>query len=958
MADDKPPAQSETSTSARLDPLVGKRLASYEVLQRVARGGMGVVYRARHVYIDKIVALKVLDPALASRTDLIERFRTEAQSLARVEHENVIKVIDILEDGGVHFIVMDFAEGVNLRNLVKKQGPLKADELLSVARQTAEALYSAHREGILHRDIKPENLILNSRGRCKLADFGLAGDLRMITEGHEGPLNFGTPAYSAPEVLKRMVPDKRSDIFSYGATLYFLACGEPPFGQAGSQEILLRQKQGVELLDARRVDLHPRLLRLISDCLQYEAGKRPESFADILQLLPRRGGSGQGGTATTPTGSTSPTDTREPAGPRESRPHLSPRLALAAVVLAAAATGTVLLVGLLQGEAPATNVAANLPPANTQSPRDNRAVVTPPPGNVPQPPDKPAFLPEDEAFNAAELDARLAASRGEYAKAWDCWTAFAQSYPNSRRADEARGRQNALQRRVSELRTQEYEKCRDAVDLALKEKRMVDAEAALGRFPAELLAPLWPDEEVDAVLLLDTLRQRVEAAESGDLARVLEQAEELREAFREDQENAASRPESERLRVAGNLLRERELLEAFLPGRTSGTQAKVNKRLAALRKLLEKHNQDALLAPGEWRRYCGPVRGAWALAAAQETTVAADLALRRDFEGARKALDARLSWLAEERRKLAAGAPAAIARQLADTHEVENQLRAWREDVTAAEKAVIAVEAALRKYRTGNQSGEFRVHESVDANGRRSEKILRYDGRVVSVTAREFDVQTSSARVTLRLDMLAAVTVRNLLKNNQAADDQLALVAWLVAVGCVEDAQAEEARIQRMPNLPADASRRVAELADSGRLGSAALRRLVYMAAAAGTVSVPDFAALHGAETLEAGLLGAQARVAAGDAAAAQTYLDIVRVLEEAELVHLDTYSRALAMATPQLADLRVRAALEPLDAEAHAALAAALLQAGRRDEAMACAGRALLLNPANESAWRVRRQP
>jgi serine/threonine-protein kinase len=189
-------ARSDTGAAAKPDPLIGKRIGSYEVLARVARGGMGVVYRARHIYIDKVVALKVLDPALSARPELIERFRTEAQSLARVEHEHVVKVIDILEDQGVHCIVMDFAEGENLRQQVKKHGPLPADELLSVARQTAEALFAAHREGILHRDIKPENLIMNARGRCKLADFGLAGDLRLITEGHEGPLNFGTPAYA------------------------------------------------------------------------------------------------------------------------------------------------------------------------------------------------------------------------------------------------------------------------------------------------------------------------------------------------------------------------------------------------------------------------------------------------------------------------------------------------------------------------------------------------------------------------------------------------------------------------------------------------------------------------------------------------------------------------------------------------------------------------------------------
>src|SRR5690606_14052592 len=113
-------------------------------------------------------------------------------------------------------------------------------------------------------------------------------DLRLISEGHEGPLNFGTPAYSSPEVLRRLVPDSRSDIFSYAATLWFLATGEPPFGQEGMQQVLLRQKQGAKPLEQARPDLPVKMTRVINECLAWNPGDRPESFREVLDRLPRR----------------------------------------------------------------------------------------------------------------------------------------------------------------------------------------------------------------------------------------------------------------------------------------------------------------------------------------------------------------------------------------------------------------------------------------------------------------------------------------------------------------------------------------------------------------------------------------------------------------------------------------------------------------------------------------------
>ncbi|MCG3183161.1 MAG: Serine/threonine-protein kinase PknD [Planctomycetes bacterium] len=944
-----------SDTSARQDPLVGRRLASYEVLARVARGGMGVVYRARHVYIDKIVALKVLDPALAGRSDLIERFRTEAQSLARVEHDNVVKVIDILEDKGVHFIVMDFAEGTNLRNLVKEKGPLSGEELLSVARQTAEALYAAHREGILHRDIKPENLILNSRGRCKLADFGLAGDLRLIAEGHEGPLNFGTPAYSAPEVLRRMVPDKRSDIFSYGATLYYLATGDAPFGQTGAQAIMLRQKQGAELLDARRPDLPPKFTQLIMDCIKYHPKDRPGSFLELLDRLPKRmvtrGGSS---TATRPT---EPTDVAQLDSGTHETPELEGGrrgLLIGAVALAAVAVGIVLVLLLGSFLSHGGNQVAV---ANHTPPPANRPVNTPPAnrvgsvGNTDPADGGTAFRLEDEAFHAAELDSRTAMSNADYSSAWSAWANFLRSYPASEHAGVAREKQADVVKRVTQLRSQEYDKARLASDQALKEKRTGEALAALDRFPAELLVALGERDEVDVARMLDTQRQVVLAVESDDLARVLQKADELRADWQSDQDNAATLSEIRRLRNAGNLQRERELLEAFLPGRTADTVDKLTKRLAALRKLLESAHQAATVPADGWRAFHDEVLGEWADAVLDAVEGLGPTLERRDFKQAFQVLDRVEADLVGRRAQSAGQAKHDVLRDyILNSAFVLTQLRLYREDLALADRVTAALEGNLRTLRRNNAEREYLVHAEIDAQGNRSARIDKYTGRVVSVAAGSFIVDDSGKRITLSYDMLTTTTVRRIVHEGESFDEQLSLLAWLVVLGRHDEAASELSRLERISNVPQDIVDRGRALANAKQPAPHAQRRLAFLAARAGVRQYPE---LEEGSLLKR-LSEAAAGVARGDKASAASYLEVVREVVDPELVQLATFERALSLAEPAVGDLRNGTVLEPLNAAAFARLAERLAADNDTTEARQMAGKALLLDASNELAWKV----
>lgn len=936
-------------TSGRADPLVGRRLASYEVISRVARGGMGVVYRARHVYIDKIVALKVLDPALSEREDLIERFRTEAQSLARVEHDNVVKVIDILEDKGVHFIVMDFAEGVNLRNLVKEEGPMTGDQLLSVARQTAEALYAAHREGILHRDIKPENLIMNARGRCKLADFGLAGDLRLISEGHEGPLNFGTPAYSAPEVLRRMVPDKRSDIFSFGATLYFLATGEPPFGQTGAQAIMLRQQQGAELLESRRPDLPPKFTQLVMDCLQYHPKNRPGSFTEVMERLPRRMVTRSiPGTPTAPT-DTTPLDTGTHESPDAARMH---SLVIAAVVVGALAIALVLVLWiapLLSGGnsssnevAPAPdNIAQNRPPANIGGTISNPEPEDPP----------PAFRPEEEAFNAAELDSRAALSNADYKAAWAAWSEFLKRFPGSEFSQEARTRRAEVRRRVDDLRGQEFEKAKQASDEALREKRTAEALAALDRFPGELLVALGENDEVGVQRKLDTQRQVVVAAEASDLARLLEGAEELRSEWQKDRDNAAALTEIRRFRSAGNLLRERDMLETFLPGRTQETQEKVEKRLAALRKLIEGEHQAAQDVAETWRRFHDETLGDWAEQALKTIAAQRTRLERRDFASALREVESMQTALQAQRSKAASeAAHPVLAQRIQQSEFIHRQVAEYREDLLLANRIFIVVENNLRALRRGNAVREFHVHAGIDDDGERSARLERYSGRVVSVGQDDFIVEDDGRRVTLKYDMLNVASIRRIVGGTESFDEQLTLAVWLVAVGRTDDAATELQKLRRMPQAPEDVIERAQEIHDAQSLAPRALQRLSFVAMRTGRRPWAD---VYPEGTLMHRLAQAQQNLEGGAAAAAEF---IVAASDaDPELISLALFAKAVQQSDALEITLRIWVdVLEPLNAGAHAALADRLLRSGDRAGARTAAGRALLLDGSNEAAWKI----
>jgi serine/threonine protein kinase len=226
-----------TPPAGRFTPPPPAELAPHfpelEILDLIGQGGMGAVYKARQRELDRVVAIKILPPA-AEDPSFAERFSREAKTLARMNHPHIVAIHDVGQRSGYYFFVMEFVDGVNLRQAIQTK-TLSPQESLAVVRQICDALDYAHGLGIVHRDIKPDNVLIDKQGRVKIADFGLAKLLSKsaaditLTQANQA---MGTPHYMAPEQLSRPLEvDHRADIYSLGVVFYELLTGELPMGR-------------------------------------------------------------------------------------------------------------------------------------------------------------------------------------------------------------------------------------------------------------------------------------------------------------------------------------------------------------------------------------------------------------------------------------------------------------------------------------------------------------------------------------------------------------------------------------------------------------------------------------------------------------------------------------------------------------------------------------------------------
>jgi serine/threonine-protein kinase len=269
--------------------LSGMTLGDFQVERILGRGGMGEVYLARQISLNRPVALKVLRPDLLTKPNYISRFEAEATAVAKLNHPNIVHVYTLGSVDGVRFIAMEYVEGTNLRDYLHKKGALDYPLAFSIMKQAAQAVGAAGDIGLVHRDIKPENLLLTRKGQVKVADFGLcrdqdSGRVHLTQPG----LTMGTPLYMSPEQAQGKPLDHRSDLYSLGVTFYHMIAGEPPFRADSAIAMALKHVNDLPpSISVFRPDVPPELDKLVLKLMAKAKADRYQSAGEMLRDLAR-----------------------------------------------------------------------------------------------------------------------------------------------------------------------------------------------------------------------------------------------------------------------------------------------------------------------------------------------------------------------------------------------------------------------------------------------------------------------------------------------------------------------------------------------------------------------------------------------------------------------------------------------------------------------------------------------
>jgi serine/threonine protein kinase len=287
-------SQTETIRTAKKDPFEGKTIARrYTIIEKLGEGGMGAVYKANDSRLERVVALKFLPAGMTRDENAKKRFVQEARAAAALDHPNICAVYEAAEVRGRSFIVMAHIQGLSLKDKIAT-GFLKIEDALDIAIQVAEGLAEAHSRGVIHRDIKPGNIMLTEKGQAKIMDFGLAklegkADLTVTSTV------MGTTAYMSPEQARGDPVDQRTDIWSFGVTLYEMLAGAGPFGKKGSQALITSiLNEFPEPMTARRPDIPGPLEEIVGKALEKDRSRRYQSMSEMLKDLKAARTSGAG----------------------------------------------------------------------------------------------------------------------------------------------------------------------------------------------------------------------------------------------------------------------------------------------------------------------------------------------------------------------------------------------------------------------------------------------------------------------------------------------------------------------------------------------------------------------------------------------------------------------------------------------------------------------------------------
>jgi serine/threonine protein kinase len=269
----------------------GFTIGKYKVLERLGSGGMGHVYLCEHLQMRRRVAVKVLPTSQAHNPSALGRFYREARASGVLDHPNLVKAHDIDQDGGLHFLVMDYVDGASLQNIVSRFGPMPIIRAAHCIRQAAEGLQHAYESGLLHRDVKPANIMLDRTGTIRVLDLGLArfyqDDTDLLTLKYDDRNVLGTADFVSPEqALNSHDVDIRTDIYSLGATFYFLLVGHPPFPTGKiAQKLIWHQVRQPTPIRQIRPEIPVGLATIIEKMMAKDPAHRQQTPAEVVETL-------------------------------------------------------------------------------------------------------------------------------------------------------------------------------------------------------------------------------------------------------------------------------------------------------------------------------------------------------------------------------------------------------------------------------------------------------------------------------------------------------------------------------------------------------------------------------------------------------------------------------------------------------------------------------------------------
>ncbi|MFN7147434.1 MAG: serine/threonine-protein kinase, partial [Myxococcota bacterium] len=263
------------------------RVGDFQLVKKLGQGGMGTVFLAKQVSLDRLVALKTLSKELAKREDFVARFLREARSMARLDHPNVVRVYAAETSQGLNYAAIEYVDGQSMQKWMDALGKLSVGDALCVTITAADALRHAHEQQMIHRDVKPDNILVTKRGVVKVADFGLAKAVDEDVSMTQSGTGLGTPLYMAPEQGRNAKHvDVRTDIYALGCTLYYFLTGRLPFTGKDAVEIILAKEQG-KFSSVRKLnpEVPERLDLMIDKMLARDPAHRYATCAELLKDL-------------------------------------------------------------------------------------------------------------------------------------------------------------------------------------------------------------------------------------------------------------------------------------------------------------------------------------------------------------------------------------------------------------------------------------------------------------------------------------------------------------------------------------------------------------------------------------------------------------------------------------------------------------------------------------------------